>query len=178
MKKGVVILTMASDDNGSDSAEGDTVLGLSSLPISQHLLQRIVQKGLRVKCVEYDNGCLWEGSLVKMQDHVDEECRYFFVDCPNQCGVTGLNNKALQDHLSKQCQEAIVGCKYANTMGCKHRAKRKNMVAHETDAEKHFTLLASAMKNLKKENMILRKENKSLKLKSHPSESLKGSEWV
>ena len=167
---------MASDNNVREVMEGESLLGLSSLPISPHLLQRIVQKGLCVKCVEYERGCKWEGSLIHMQDHVDKECEYFFVDCPNGCGATGLDAKALEDHLSKECAEQVVCCRYAEKTGCKHRDKRKNMPAHENNAEKHFALLESAMKNLKKENKILRQENKILKQTSITSEFL-SSHW-
>lgn len=150
------------EENESDEARSSFVTVSASLPstFSPDLVQKMLEKGLTVKCVEKDLGCSWEGSISELQFHVDNQCRFYTVACPNGCGVTGLLGNSLALHRKVDCPLEMVPCKFF-AQGCEHRVARKDMLQHERDfAEGHVALLEQTVESLQKENMQLQMATK------------------
>lgn len=143
-----------SDTSGAGPSSVPTSTSLPST-FSPDLVQKMLEKGLTVKCVEKDLGCSWEGSISELQYHVDSQCKFYSVPCPNGCGAVGLLSKTLSLHRTIACPLEIVPCKFF-TQGCEHTVARKDMVDHEHEfAEGHVALLEQTVESLRKENMQL-----------------------
>ncbi len=102
----------------------------------------------------------------------ENECPDFPMNCPKQCGASGIKRKNLDNHR-KKCSLEIVECQYSKA-GCKERLQRRNSEAHlKENIEKHlqltmasFTRLSTQHETLKKAHLTLKKERNALKKKN------------
>ncbi|XP_065681128.1 TNF receptor-associated factor 5-like isoform X2 [Hydra vulgaris] len=63
--------------------------------------------------------CYLEILYLEMQDHYDI-CKYFPVDCVNQCSIK-VPRKKMFSHISNDCAHTIVDCQYFN-VGCNFKS--------------------------------------------------------
>ena len=81
---------------------------------------------------EYMKGCLHYGGHYS-------ECPEYPLDCPNECGVTGIKRRAMPDHHSS-CPLEPVDCLFKDA-GCTEKIARKNTESHMTaNQQKHMLL--------------------------------------
>ena len=66
---------------------------------------------LRVYCRVKDCGCGWKGALRELDTHLDTDCQYVAVDCPNGCGERP-KRRNLPDHLRNSCPKREFSCPY------------------------------------------------------------------
>jgi hypothetical protein len=120
---------------------------------------------LSVKCPLTEKGCEWEGELGNVADHFEKACEYNEVDCPKGCGKvlkgprdtvnkhltycgdfplpcpagcrSTRKRKEMKQHLSSECLEEVVSCKYA-LFGCNKTTKRRKIENHTSDDSFHF----------------------------------------
>ena len=155
------------EENESDETRASSVTVPAALPstFSPDLVQKMLEKGLTVKCVEKDLGCNWEGSISELQFHVDNHCRFYTVSCPNGCGANGLLGNVLALHRKTDCPLEVVACKFF-AQGCEHRVVRRDMLQHEREfAEGHVALLEQTVESLQKENLQLQMATKRRTMK-------------
>ena len=66
---------------------------------------------LRVYCRVKDHGCGWKGVLRELDTHLDTDCQYVDVDCPNSCGEQP-KRRNLPVHLRNSCPKRKFSCPY------------------------------------------------------------------
>ena len=94
-------------------------------------LQRSIRT-LKVKCVMHNDGCLWQGELCTLLEHINTttrqgECQYAVVDCKNQCGLKDHRHK-LDFHETNTCVKRVVSCEY-----CSHKSTYDIISTTHTD---------------------------------------------
>ena len=57
---------------------------------------------LRLYCSNREAGCEWVGKLEELESHVDSECDYTRVDCPNECHEI-MQRVNLESHKQNDC---------------------------------------------------------------------------
>lgn len=74
-------------------------------------LKKVVEV-LHVKCVYASTGCVWEGKVSWLKDHVEKNggCPYATVTCSN-CDED-IRKKDAQNHSISQCRMRITKCQY------------------------------------------------------------------
>ena len=66
---------------------------------------------LNSKCPLCTRGCLWSGSLVEVEEHLDS-CSEFVINCPNNCEFI-FKRSELETH-GKECHLSKVECEHCN----------------------------------------------------------------
>ena len=59
--------------------------------------------------------CQWKGILKEIESHL-QVCPFHIVPCTNKCGDLILRQE-LQYHLTKECRERVVNCRYCQEQG-------------------------------------------------------------
>ena len=80
----------------------------------QVLIDRKLERkilALQVYCRVKDRGCGWKGVLRELDTHLDTDCQYVAVDCPNGCGERP-KRRNLPDHLRNSCPKRKFSCPY------------------------------------------------------------------
>lgn len=80
-------------------------------------LDRVI-KSLRVKCIECNQGCPWEGGITDLVTHInkdkrDGDCVFTEVECKNSCGVK-QQRVSLPDHEMSSCDKRPYRCEYCS----------------------------------------------------------------
>ena len=71
---------------------------------------------LQVHCtMKQDHGCEWVGKLEDLETHLEDDCQYVNVQCPQKCGEMVLK-KQLQEHKIKLCQNRKYTCMYCGLL--------------------------------------------------------------
>jgi hypothetical protein len=73
-------------------------------------------------------------------------CPLFLLDCPAKCGRR-VKRYFMKHHLSTQCPEEYVSCKYAAN-GCDALLKRRDIEKHESDDSLHVQMLIRSQAQL------------------------------
>ena len=81
---------------------------------------------LKVRCPHKAEGCEWEGELGGLEQHLNADCRYVDVDCPD-CGERVNKTRDLEEHMSQHCPLRPFSCKF-----CNHNATFQEII------EKHW----------------------------------------
>ena len=82
--------------------------------------------------------CQWSGIVKNIETHYTN-CLDYPLNCPNNCGETGLPAHSMEDHL-QECPEQKTKCPYS-TSGCPAMVKRKNLEDHkENSKDQHLEL--------------------------------------
>ena len=80
----------------------------------QVLIDRKLERkilALHVYCRVKDRGCGWKGALRELDAHLDTDCQYVDVECPNACGERP-KRRNLPDHLRNSCPKRKFSCPY------------------------------------------------------------------
>lgn len=87
----------------------------------------------------YEPSCRYCKTQVYPQSKVQhyKECLMFPIPCVT-CGSAGIPRGQMDEHISSECEDALVDCKYAH-VGCTIRDKRSVMRQH--NASDHTTLM-------------------------------------
>ena len=81
---------------------------------------------LKVRCPHKAEGCEWEGELGGLEQHLNADCQYVEVDCPD-CGKRVTKICDLEEHKSQHCPLRPFSCKF-----CNHNATFQDII------EKHW----------------------------------------
>ena len=79
-------------------------------------------KQLQVRCVNFERGCQWTGTVCILDDHI-ASCQFVLVPCPNKCeedkgtGKLLLIRKHLDQHLNTKCPKRAYKCPYCGEKG-------------------------------------------------------------
>jgi hypothetical protein len=110
-------------------------------PIKNSALEVSINQ-LKIQCPYQSHGCGWNGAMRDGMLHL-KECKFFLMDCPNQCGCEKFSRIKLSDHLSK-CTHQYTSCPFQE-VGCKAEMLRKEMNGHtEDDIHQHLLFIAQS----------------------------------
>ena len=94
------------------------------------------------------------------------KCPEYLLDCPNQCGVTGIKRTAMPDHHSF-CPLELLDCPF-NDAGCTEKIARKDMEDHMiANQQKHILQGYQSLQQMKKELDDTKKELQETKQELH-----------
>ena len=137
----------------------------TTLEIAADRRSEKVIMALSVKCPLTEKGCEWKGELGNVEDHFEKNCEFHETDCPEGCGEvlkgprdivdkhlvycgdfplpcpagckSTRKRKEMKTHLSSECLEEVVPCKYA-LLGCNTTPKRRKIEKHASDDSFHI----------------------------------------
>ena len=75
-------------------------------------------KNLDVFCTNVESGCMWQGKLGKIDDHLGD-CQFEELKCTNECEKT-IQRRYLTAHIETECPQREVTCQYCHDTG-EHR---------------------------------------------------------
>ena len=89
------------------------------------ILKQIIGNNI-VSCLNSDSNCNWEGKLSELKNHINKECKFQPIKCPNKDCPFIVLRKDLNSHLF-QCDynEPFIKCLY-----CDKAIKRKELESH------------------------------------------------
>ncbi|XP_065681130.1 TNF receptor-associated factor 4-like isoform X4 [Hydra vulgaris] len=117
--------------------------------------ERAVQH-LQVKCKNFMKNCRWTGDLRLIDDHYDI-CKYFPVDCVNQCSIK-VPRKKMFSHISNDCAHTIVDCQYFN-VGCNFKGTRNEQDIHASSStHNHLSMAMSKVIALETKISLMEEE--------------------
>ena len=76
---------------------------------------------LKVYCEKKVKGCQWVGGLGELEQHINENCEFVEVNCPNKCGLA-IQRQLLAKHQANNCLNRPHSCQY-----CKLKATYKEI---------------------------------------------------
>ena len=126
--------------------------------------------------------CSKGGKAEDKEEHL-QYCEGYLVSCPNECGAK-LPRRVLTLHRSV-CELEVIACPYKE-YGCRAESMlRRDLLAHKNEnivAHTDFSLVQisqsqSEIKQLKDENVRLKKEQNEMKWKIKTLKGLDGVEW-
>jgi hypothetical protein len=90
--------------------------------------------------------CKEEGLYKEITEEHLVTCPSLVLDCPSKCGKR-VARRNIEHHLSMQCPEEYISCKYA-VNGCDALVKRRDKEKHESDDSFHVRMLTSSQAQL------------------------------
>ena len=93
--------------------------------ISPAISSRSTISGLGSLCPLSSRGCGWEGTLSKVEEHV-ESCPFYRLECRNNCGGV-LMRQEMEQHLLSNCVLREIKCELCGSL------------FHEKQMNEHFT---------------------------------------
>ena len=66
---------------------------------------------LKVYCDKRTEECQWVGGLGELEKHLGENCQFFKVNCPNNCGLA-IQRQLLAKHQANDCLKRPHSCQY------------------------------------------------------------------
>ena len=107
--------------------------------------------------------CGYDDSYVNITEIHYSSCYYYPMSCPNNCTQDKIPRCLLKGHLDISCPLQPVECEFS-WAGCKVKSKRQDLPKHcSENLQQHFSQVAEACKELKKENAQLKKDVAELK---------------
>ena len=131
-----------------------------------------LMKAFKVKCPNSSEGCEWQGDLGDAEEHLEKNCQYGDVVCPNGCGKK-MKCNLLQNHIEHDCPQRVYKCPHCDQWGAyeevttvhftncrdfplpcpagcrlrrKRKRKRKNMESHlSTECPEEYVLCKFTM---------------------------------
>ncbi len=88
---------------------------------------------LEVQCPLSMRGCGWTGQLGAFQSHVNGDCGFVDVSCPNNCG-NSLQRRLMDSHLLEACPNRLFTCKYCGLISTS--THKKICDAHYSECSK------------------------------------------
>jgi len=70
---------------------------------------------LHVKCNNKERGCVWQGELNDINNHLgnSDGCQFEDVECSNECGKM-LQRRYLTSHVETECPRRMIDCQYCH----------------------------------------------------------------
>lgn len=100
--------------------------------------------------------CLHRDTASRIETLHQEACRVRLVECTNGCGIPGIKETHLTDHLLSECPLRYVSCDYKH-IGCDQQFHCKDRIQHnEKYFQEHFYLMSEKVLVLGSENEELR----------------------
>lgn len=119
---------------------------------------------LKIKCVNFNNNCVWEGKLEDLEKHLAFDC----VDIQEDCPIEGCNEKIargdLLEHIENTCKFVKMKCLFEK-QGCQEMLNSKEFPLHLVN--KHYEEIGECVKKfdfLNKEKEIYEKKYNDLLL--------------
>ncbi|XP_075246294.1 TNF receptor-associated factor 4-like [Convolutriloba macropyga] len=83
--------------------------------------------GLKCRCNNSIIGCQWIGEVRTVAGHIEAECRFVSMECPNKCGDT-FERRHLDTHISDVCLKRVLHCPH-----CSDIVPAQEMDLHEKE---------------------------------------------
>jgi len=113
---------------------------------------------LKVKCINHENHCDWQGLLDNLDGHLKKECGMELIICENEKCEKKCMRKELPEHLGKECLYTEIECVF-KSKGCQQKMQRYLWANHL--GEVHHMQLKEILENYdKNENELNRCMNK------------------
>ena len=98
-----------------------------NVPLKMNVDRRIERNigGLTTYCIHYEEECDWKGSMNAIQAHLDRDCEYESIACPNRS--KGCENMVLRKDLYKHTTETCLK-RYVNCPFCKSSEIYQKMI--------------------------------------------------
>ena len=106
---------------------------------------RSIILNLQVWCPQKEEGCPWSGRIEESEKHLDEECPFYLLSCPNECGTAKFQRQYLRQHLD-ECPEQIIQCPFSKA-GCSETVRRRVLRSH-VEANLHLHLIQVSEKTI------------------------------
>ena len=113
------------------------------------LLRKNLPDHLSHRCVLRKVKCEYCGHTTTAKDYYSHLliCKMLPVQCPNDCGETGLVRKLLSTHC-QTCKFELISCEYVN-VGCEKKIRRQDMPQHMILSQgQHLEMMREANKRL------------------------------
>ena len=91
--------------------------------------------------------CAEEGTYSEVTTAHFTECEELPLTCSAGCGKRGLLRGNMADHLSEDCPNELVPCKFA-IAGCQQIVKRRDLQQHLQDKDRHLDTVLSSYASL------------------------------
>ena len=135
---------------------------------SSHLKSKIEKK--EIKCINKNLGCKWQGEICHLESHLNNDCLFIEIKCPNNDCDKIILKKDLNEHLA-QCDyiEKIIQLK----------CKFCNKIFDINDISKHFKVCSEIIIECEKGcgKKMKRKEIEEHKNNNCPEELIKCDYW-
>ena len=122
-------------------------------------------------CRQDGGSYMWhKDTYKKVTSEHFQNCFYFPLECPNNCGEKEIIRLYMSSHLCA-CPEEVVPCRY-QSLGCKVKLPRKHMEDHLKDKDTHLDIamattleLVTKFNNLQKQvDALLKKTSTEVEL--------------
>lgn len=98
---------------------------------------------LKIKCLNYNKNCNWEGKLDELEKHLANDC----VDIQEDCPIEGCNEKIargeLLEHIENSCKFVKMKCLFEK-QGCQEMLNSKEFPLHLVN--KHYEEIRECVK--------------------------------
>ena len=89
-------------------------------------------------------------------------CQSFPIQCPNQCGMPGIERHNIVYHVDEECPFRMVSCEYRHA-GCIMEVQAIKLAEHNSEfAVEHLKLMSEKMRLVSRGNRHLRQKNEVL----------------
>ena len=95
----------------------------------QNILVSNLMNDLRIKCLNFDRNCNWQGILIDLELHLKDECLFTKVEC-EKCNENIIRND-IKIHLELQCPFTLIECPFENF--CSKTIIRTDLAKHFVD---------------------------------------------
>jgi len=122
------------------------------------VMKRDLGEHLQKHCPNRDficENCGEEGTYAGIMEMHDKKCAKKVVSCTNDGCAKVMPHKELADHI-QECVYTMIDCKYKN-IGCSAKLSKKDIAAHQADANFHFPLAVDTTIKLKQEVAALKR---------------------
>ena len=73
-------------------------------------------RNLKVKCLNSQRGCKWQGELGNCEDHKTKKCPFQTTACPLKCGKL-LQKQKVKKHTEEECKLRSFNCPHCKKQG-------------------------------------------------------------
>ena len=141
----------------SNLKDNDENISIKNIDKQYSSTIKIIIQNMQIKCINENIGCKWIGELSNFESHLNDECLYQKIKCPNKECDKIIYKKDLSSHLIKcdyikkimkvrcnycggefdldnlvkhikECPELIIEC----DNGCGEKIKKKDLEEHKT----------------------------------------------
>ena len=102
---------------------------------------------MKVKCINHDKYCDWEGLLESLDGHLKKDCGLEIISCTNEKCEKKIMRKYLNEHLMNECLYTEIECLF-KSKGCDVKLQRYLSIQHL--GEVHHQILKEILENYDK----------------------------
>ena len=85
---------------------------------------------MSVCCVNREKSCIWRGTLEALRDHLNKDCKFVEVECPNEDCNQKIQRKKLSHHQDN-CPKKKIQCPE-----CDESILKQNAMTHKEECPK------------------------------------------